>query len=78
VLGTVGVGVGVIASHALAVAVKTRPAALIELSVVSATTMGVPHEPDHVDVTLADPDVDAMMLPDGEEPDVMKGPSAPL
>jgi hypothetical protein len=76
---TVGVtvGVGLSPPHALAVAAKTRPAALIETSVVSTTTMGAPHEPDHVVVTLPDPDVDAMMLPDGEEPDVMKGPSTP-
>jgi hypothetical protein len=65
------------ASHALAVTVKTRPSPVKISSEVRATTMGAPHEPDHVVVTLPDPDVDAMMLPDGEEPDVMKGPSKP-
>jgi hypothetical protein len=65
-------------SHALAVAVKTRPSSRIESSEVSSTTMGVPHEPDHVDATLPDPDVDAMMPPFGESLEAIKGPPVPL
>ena len=73
-------GDGDATTHALADAVKTRPADVIIESEYSSTTMGVPHAPIHVVMTSPEsPEKDGMTVPDGVEDDeVVNGPAVPL
>ena len=64
--------------HALAVAEKSRPMLIPKLLVVSWTTIGVSHAPNHVVEVWPNPVLDVMIVPDGFATPFIKGPTVPL